>query len=321
MADQWLPESEAKVSMYCASVMQAAAAFEMTRSFNGKTFKLDEHLDRLENSCRLLGIPLALSKSALHAVCDEIVDRNRDAFDPTDEHRLLIVASPGCAPMYRELEGVIAEPYVYVTDFPLRYTVAGMGKYFTEGVQCVTTPVRQVPDECVPSQSKHRSRLHFHGAAQWAAPAWALMKDQNGNYCEAPGANIVLVRNGHICFLKEHALPGISMQTVMELAQGQDQPNSRQPLLPPSGDDWLLWWRDKHHQNFDAVDEMWLTGTPFCMIPVVAVDGVPIGQGMPHAGKPGPIYNYILKRWSAMVGVNIAEQIQRWDAEREMGQR
>ena len=295
---QWLPESEAKVSFYDLSVMQAVAAFEMTRSFAGKTFKLDEHLDRLENSCNLLGIPLALSKSALHAVCDEIVDRNRDAFDPADEHRLLIVASPGCAKMYAELDGVIAEPYVYVTDFELRRTVAGFGKYFTEGVHCVTVPVRQVPDECVPSRAKHRARLHFHGAAQWAAPAWALMKDQNGNYCEAPGANIVLVRNGLCRYLDVNALPGISLETVKALTYDCRQ----------RSDKWLTWWIEEHKQNFDAVDEVWLTGTPFCMVPVVSIDGKPIGDG-----KIGPLYKKTLAAWSNMVGLDIASQIRGWE--------
>src|SRR5205807_2357768 len=55
--DTFVPESEARVSIYDLGVTQGAAAFEMTRSFNGLHFKLAEHLDRLERSCQTLGIP------------------------------------------------------------------------------------------------------------------------------------------------------------------------------------------------------------------------------------------------------------------------
>lgn len=295
--DQWLPESEAKVSMYDLGTMQAAAAFEMTRSFNGKTFKLDEHLGRLENSCRLLGIPLALSKSALHAVCDEIVDRHRDVFDPADEHRLLIVASPGCAPMYRELEGVIAEPYVYVTDFPLRYTVAGMGRQFT-GATAICSNVWQVPNECFPAAAKHRSRLAFHLAqdeAKRRGAEWAIMTDRWRSLVECPGANLFAVRRGELIAPWFNALHGISRQYVLGLADQCGIPLSRYDLKM---DDLTTL----------ELSEMFVTGTPFCMIPLVSVDGFQIGSG-----KPGPVYTRLLEAWGLRVSTDIAQQIIGWD--------
>lgn len=298
MAGQWLPESEAKVSVYDLSVMQAAAAFEMTRSFQGKTFKLDEHLDRLENSCRLLGIPLALSRSALHAVCDEIVDRHRDVFDPADEHRLLIVASPGCAPMYRELSGVIAEPYIYVTDFPLRHTTNGMGRQFS-GATAICSNVWQVPNECFPATAKHRSRLAFHLAqdeAKRRGADWAIMTDIWHTMIECPGANIFAVRRGELYAPWFNALRGISREYVLELASQCGVPIS-----------------SRHDLKMDdlptmQISEMFVTGTPFCMIPLVQVDGFQIGNG-----RPGPVYTRLLQAWSESVGVNIAEQIIGWE--------
>ena len=157
LAGQWVPEAEASVSIYDLSVMQAAAAFTMMRSFNRVLFKLDAHLARLEQSCNLLGVKLPMPLSEIEQLCLDAQARNPHELD--DEHRLLIVVSPGAAPIYHEIDGVQKESWLYIADFPLRFTVQGMGKYFTEGVQWVTTPVRQVPDECVPSQSKHRSRL------------------------------------------------------------------------------------------------------------------------------------------------------------------
>jgi branched-chain amino acid aminotransferase len=190
--------------------------------------------------------------------------------------------------MYQDLAGVIPHPFLYIADFPLRYTVAGFSKYFTEGVHCVTSKVQQVPDACIPSSAKHRSRLHFH-LAQMQAPAgtWPLMRRGGDlHYCEAPGANIVYVRQGQVTAVTDSALPGISLQTVQQLTRspiGSLYPDMR-------------------------MDELWLTGTPFCMLPVVSLDGKPIGTG-----KPGPRFQQTLAKWSELVGVNIQQQIETWD--------
>jgi branched-chain amino acid aminotransferase len=291
---QFVPEAEAQLSIYDLSVMQACAAFEMTRSFNGVHFKLREHLTRLVRSCRLLSIPLeTFSFGDTYDQCIEVSKRNDHG--PGEEHRLLIVVSPGCAPMYRDLAGVIPHPFLYIADFPLRYTVQGFSTYFLGGVHCVTSPVQQVPDACVPSAAKHRSRLHFHLAQQQAPPGtWPILRDARGAYCEASGANLVTVRTDrHGCqtvgCLDAQALPGMSMETVRALTGGHSET-----------------WR--HGQR--RPQELWLTATPFCMLPVVSLDGKPIGDG-----TIGPVFKETLGKWSEMVGVDIQQQIIDWDTQ------
>lgn len=292
----FVPESEAKISIYDASVMQAAAAFEMTRSFTTATtrqhFKLLEHLHRLEASCQALSIPMPMNIARLYGLCGEVAMANDHG--PGEEHRLLIVVSPGCATMYRELGGVIPHPFVYIADFPLRYTVAGFSKYFTEGVHCVTSKVQQVPDACLPSFAKHRSRLHFH-LAQMQAPAgtWPILTSGGifDSVCEAPGANVIAVRDGKIYPIDKISLNGISMRTVIELTKTDE-------------------WGDIPISDLRCYDELWLTGTPFCMLPVVSLDGKPIGDGV-----PGPVFKQTLAKWSELVGVDIQGQIAAWDSQ------
>lgn len=294
MDGKFIPEADAKVSIYSLDVMQAAAAFEMTRSFNGVHFKLMKHVDRLYESCRSLSLPFLWNHSEVYDLCQEVSARNDHG--PGEEHRLLIVVSPGCAPMYRDLDGVIPHPFLYIADFPLRYTVKGFSKYFTEGVHCVTSKIRQVPDGCIPSSAKHRSRLHFHLAQQQApSRTWPLLIDEcEGEmfYPEAPGANIMFVRRGEAkpiaCTYR--ALPGISMRVAMDLTQ------AKRGILKGSA--------------VCGLSELWLTGTPFCMLPVVSLDGEPIGDG-----KPGPVFKETLAKWSASVGIDIQEQITRWDSQ------
>ena len=57
-----------------------------------------------------------------------------------------------------------------------------------------------------------------------------------------------------------------------------------------------------------TADEAFMTGTPFCMLPVTKLNGLSIGNG-----KVGPIFNEILGKWSLNTGVNIKTQIQDWN--------
>lgn len=296
-AGDWIPETEAKVSIYDLSVTQGAAAFEMTRSFNGVHFKLQEHLDRLRESCRLLLIPLPDDFERLHAILDELTCRNQPAFRPDDEHRLMLVVSPGAPPMYQGFAGARAGSWLYVADFPLRHTVRGMGRLFTEGVKLVAaTAPYQIAEEAIPSEAKHRSRAHFQ-LAQWeVAPKWALLRNARGMITEGPGFNVAYWNHGW-CTPRDNCLQGISMQTVLDLMGGR-------PLRRPRRLDIT------RHERRDWPEEIIVTGTPFCVLPVVELDGRVIGDG-----QPGPWYRATLAAWSEMVGVDIAAQIQRWDAE------
>ena len=69
---------------------------------------------------------------------------------------------------------------------------------------------------------------------------------------------------------------------------------------------------EKNIEQYDVytADEAFITGTPFCMLPVTSLNGLPIGDG-----KVGPTFTKLLDCWSEKVGVNIADQIRHWDAQ------
>ncbi|HQT25706.1 MAG TPA: hypothetical protein PLK99_03810, partial [Burkholderiales bacterium] len=72
----------------------------------------------------------------------------------------------------------------------------------------------------------------------------------------------------------------------------------------------------KNMELYDVytADEAFMTGTPFCMLPVTHLNGEAIGEG-----RTGPIFGKLLAKWSANVGVDIAGQIRNWDGERKQG--
>ena len=296
---QYLPESDARLSLYDSSVCQSAAVFEMTRSFHGVHFKLREHLERLHQSCDAIKISLSQSVDELERICHDMTSRNDHG--PGHEHRLMIVVSAGAASIYRDLEGVINGPYLYVADFPLFMTTAGLGRQFTEGGTAIISSIQQVPDACVPSWAKHRSRLHFHLAQEEAkrrGADWAVLTQdirEESYIAECPGANIFFVEQDTLYTPESGCLLGISRAYVVELAMAIGLPVVKTDI----GTDAIP----------ERADEVFVTGTPFCMLPIVKLGDQVIGDG-----TPGPVYKKLLTAWSNSVGVGIAEQIQAWDA-------
>ena len=108
----FVPEQEAKVSIYDSSLMFGDMVFEMTRSFNGKQFKLREHLERLYASMKYLHIEIEMSLEQMEEAVYETVKINEPFFEETDEHRMMIDVSRGLLSIYEDVVGVHKGPNV-----------------------------------------------------------------------------------------------------------------------------------------------------------------------------------------------------------------
>ena len=86
----YVPETDAKISIFDSALMFGDMVFEMTRSFNKKTFKLDEHIERLLYGVKIYEIPLKKSAQELKEICLQTIEQNEPFFSDTDEHRLMI---------------------------------------------------------------------------------------------------------------------------------------------------------------------------------------------------------------------------------------
>ena len=296
---QLIPESEAKISIYDSALMFGDMVFEMTRSFNGIQFKLSEHIDRLFNGLSILRIPISLTKNELELACMQTIEANKPFFDPTDEHRLLIDVSRGLLGIYENIEGLPKGPNVIIADFPLKWAVSGMGHLFNEGINAVITSQRAIPSSLMDPKIKNRSRLFYLMANIEASQFkgrnnWALLLDTDGFIAEGTGDNFFIVKN-NVIYTPEgrNILRGISRQYVLE----ELGPQLRFEVI------------EKNIEPFDVytADEAFMTGTPFCMLPVTSLNGIKIGDG-----NVGPIFENLLKRWSTNVGIDIKKQIISW---------
>jgi len=116
------------VSAYDSGLMYGDIAFDMTRSFNGKHFKLREHLQRLSDTMELLEIPTPYTIPQLELACRELTG----VIKPDDEIRLMINCSRGPLPAYANI--IKPEPWTMITAFPLKYVVKGFSQLYEQGV-------------------------------------------------------------------------------------------------------------------------------------------------------------------------------------------
>ena len=123
--------------------------------------------------------------------------------------------------------------------------------------------------------------------------AWAILLDTNGNLSEGLGSNIFLISNGVVTTPQErYVLPGISRQTVMELAE-----------------ELGLALLEKDLDLFDAynADEAFLSSTSLCICPVQSING----RRFSHSSVPGPLTKALSDAYTKSVGFDFVQQYKR----------
>lgn len=294
-----VPETEAKISIYDSALMFGDMVFEMTRSFNGQQFKLRDHIDRLYVGLAILRIPMSMSKEELEDACYRTIKANSAVLKADDEHRLMIDVSRGLLGIYQDIDGLHKGTNVVIADFPLRWTVSTMGQLFETGINAVVTSQRAIPASLMDPKIKNRSRLFYLTANIEASQYegdnnWALLLDTDGFVAEGTGDNFFIVKNG-VLYTPEgrNILRGISRQYIIE----EIGPALNLPVV------------EKNLELYDVytADEAFMTGTPFCMLPVTSLNSVGIGSG-----EVGPVFTSLLNKWGSNVGVDIKGQIQSW---------
>ena len=104
MNGTFVPESEAKVSIFDSALMYGDMIFEMTRSFNKKQFKIREHLERLYAGIKILRIPLKMTIEEMEKHIYETIEINDPLFEKDDEHRLMFEVSRGALGLYHSVK-------------------------------------------------------------------------------------------------------------------------------------------------------------------------------------------------------------------------
>jgi len=299
---KFIPESEARISIYDSALMFGDMAFEMMRTFNKQTFKLEEHIMRLYRSLKVLEIDIPYSFDDLMYVHDNLILHNRYCWKEDDEVRTLINVSRGILPIYQDMLQDEGKPNVIVACFPLREIVKGMSKYYKTGIRAIVPSQRAIPENLLDPKLKTRSRQHYMMAnlevKRQDPEAWALLLDPDGFVSEGTGSNFFIVSNNNFELYTpkgKNCLRGISREFVMKLAKKLGME---------------VFEKDITLYDVYQAREAFFTCTPYSIIPCTSINGKLIGEG-----KIGKRTKYLINKWSEEVKVDYVAQMENWDAQ------
>jgi len=294
MSDNWVvwfngkivPETEARVPIRDRGFKYGDAAFDTTRTFGHRIFKLDEHLDRFYRSLAYLRIDPGVSRAELKRATEEVAEINLRNVTEDEDIWVTQRVTRGMDAADRRQWPDYPERTVLVESRPL--PLRERSRYYRDGLKVVTPSVRRpAPDTLSPRAKTHNYLNLILGELEVKErdpDAHALMLDTNGNLAEGKGSNIFIVKDGAVLTPKErYVLPGVSRQTAIDLARQQN-------LSVEEADIDL-------YDTLNA-EEIFITSTSYCICPVSNVNGATIGDG----SVPGPITKRLIDAYVEYVG-------------------
>ena len=284
---EWMPYSEVRVHPQDRGFTLGDAVFDVERTFDGKSFRMKEHIDRLYRSLKYARLDPGMDAGEMVAITEEAIARNESMRAPIGDYRVNQWVTRGVGGMGFPEE----PPSVCINILPIDF--GRYAKEYETGKAGVITQTRSYSPEALDPKIKHHSRMNFNLATMEANDvdpgAWALLRDGDGNLTEGVGYNYLLVTDGVIRTSTDKAvLQGVSRGMVFDLAEQLGIPVVQEDLQP--------------YDLYNA-DEAFFASTSFCVLPMTRVDKREIGDG-----RPGPIVQQLLAAWSEAVGLDIVDQ-------------
>ena len=257
-----VPKEEAKVSVFDHGVLYGDGVFEGIRVYEGNVFRLKEHVDRLYESAKTIGMVIPMTPKEVEDATIETVAANgmRDAY-------IRLVVTRGVGDL-----GIDPDKCEKPTLFIIVATIALYPQeFYDNGIPLITASTRRIPLVCVDPRIKSLNYLNNILAkieAKKAGVPEAVMLNLSGRVAECTADNLFIKRNGTLKTprLTEGALPGVTRGAVLELAEGLGVPTHETVL--------------GLHDLYNA-DECFLTGTGAEIVPVISIDGRQIADGKP----------------------------------------
>jgi len=273
---KYYDEKAARISVFDHGFLYGDGIFEGIRIYNGRVFKLKEHLDRLFCSAKaiLLTIPLSRAQIAQAVVATCRRNKLRDGYI-----RLVVtrgIGTLGLNPNRCSNPSVV----IIVGKIQLYPT-----ELYKNGMNIVTVPTTRNLHSALNPAIKSLNYLNNILAkieANQAGCEEAVMLNAEGYVAECTGDNLFIVHERHLYTppLSAGALYGITRRVVMDIASESGLAVSEPNLT--------------RYDLYNA-DECFLTGTGAEIVPIVKIDGRIIGTG-----KPGPVTQKLVTQYHAL---------------------
>ena len=288
---EYHPKGSAKISVYDHGLLYGDGVFEGIRAYNGIVFHLREHIERMFEGLRLTRINIPLTKQELMDAVLETLRKNNlmDAYI-----RLVVTRGRGNLGLDPRSS---PKPSIIIMTEPV---APAHGKEAREkGITAIISSYRRDMVDGTSHELKSLNYIQSVLAKFQAIDAGTdevVMLDHRGMVSEFHGSNLFLIKHGTVYTPTSAAgiLHGITRSRVLKLAEELGYDVHERDITP--------------YELLNA-DEVFLTGTLAEVVPVIRIQGVPIGDG-----KPGPVTKEIIKGFQRMTqdpkeGTLIREQV------------
>ncbi len=269
---KFVPAKDAKISVFDHGFLYGDGVFEGIRAYNGRVFKLREHIDRLYDSAKAIDLKIPVSKEEFMEIILETLRRNklRDAYI-----RPIVTRGIGDLGLDPNKCGkpciiVIAQPWGRL-----------YGDLYERGLRAVTVTIRRNAIDSLPPNIKSLNYLN-NVLAKIEANAKggdeAIFLDHNGYVSEGSGDNVFIVKNGEVITPPTiNNLKGITREVVIDLI--------RELGIP---------FKEMNISLYDlyTADEIFVTGTAAEICPITWIDGRVVGDG-----KPGEVTRRLMEEF------------------------
>ncbi|WP_319557858.1 branched-chain-amino-acid transaminase [Thiomicrorhabdus sp.] len=267
-----IPVGEAKVSVLDHGVLYGDGVFEGMRVYNRRTFKLAEHLERLQQSAHALQLEMPYSIADLTQACEQLINTNgmHDGYI-----RLVVTRGEGFLGLDPRN---CNQPNVFILYRGLKM---GHDEIQQRGARLITASVRRTPMDVLEPKIKTLNYLNNILAKMEANQAGAddaILLNHAGQVAEASAANLFIVKNGILLTppLEAGILQGITRDTIIELAQKNGLTAAEQPM--------------SLYDVYNA-DEGFLTGSGAELVPIGEVNGRKLKQAV------GPVFQQLVQAY------------------------
>ena len=261
---EYVPIGEARISLLDAGFARSDVTYDVVGVWDGAFFRLDDHLDRFERSCKTLHLDPGVTRAQLASILHECVARSglREAY-------VDMIATRGQPRGSRDPRTYDNRFYAYA--IPYVWIVQPDDQVVGSDL-VIARQTTRIPETSVDPTVKN---FHWGDLVRGMFEAYerggtvVVLPDAEGNVTEGPGFNVFAVVGGELVSPDSGVLEGVTRRTVLDLAADRHLPARLGSLSV---------------EQLRSAEEVFMTSTAGGVMPVATVDGSPIGDG-----RPGPV--------------------------------
>jgi branched-chain amino acid aminotransferase len=294
---KYVPHEDAKISVDDRAIMFGDSVFDITRTFGGVAFRLDEHLDRLLKSMRYVEMDGDRLMPEIREATDEVLSRNTQEIADVGDVLVEQIVTRG-AIAAAGVDSNAVPPCIIVKLRALYFS--SFAPFYRTGIDLhsslLTSSFAGPMDPRVKGANRlanTRAELKGERMRSQGRGHWTVMFNADGSVAETHSANLAIVSEGKLMVPPERdMLGGISLMTLIELAHSIGLEIERRKLT-----------------LYDIInaDETMLTATSFALLPVTGLDGIKLRDGR-------EAFSQIQRAWFDYVGLDFVAQAEEWVA-------